>query len=149
VLIYHDGKVASLAPSNGGYGIMSGLVSDGAFYYTYSWGSGIHRSHVARLEIKDGKLISSDTGGFKDLDLFVSDAPDGKVRIKSGKFESFNHYRDPKEFGIITSDSSSKLKILDSKGNSLPPTARMKRRAIDQGFVGEESSPSNRHFRLA
>ena len=35
---------------------MSGMVSKGEFYYTYSFGSGIHRSHVAKLQLLDGRL---------------------------------------------------------------------------------------------
>ena len=78
--MYHKGQVKPIAPSFGGSGLLSGMMHDGGFYFTYSMGSGIHRSHVAMLRLVDGKLKRWESGGFMDLDLFVSlDSHDVKL----------------------------------------------------------------------
>jgi hypothetical protein len=120
--VYHNGKIASLAPSVGGYGLMSGLINSGEFYYTYSWGSGIHRSHVAKLRIADGKLKSTDSGGFEGQDLFVVADSGGKVRVVSGDFKEFNRWEKGKDIGFIGMTNSSALQIIGPKGGVVPPT---------------------------
>lgn len=119
--IYHDGRITSLAPTIGGNGLMSGVMRNGEFYFTYSWGSGIHRSHVAKLEVADGNLKSWDSGGFQDADLFVSIGHDGKVKVHSGVFKGFNHWEAGKDIGFVETTNSSRLLIVDSKGEVITP----------------------------
>ena len=51
-----EGVVHPFVESFGGHGVMSGVVHANALYYSYSWGSGIHRSFVGRLTIQNGIL---------------------------------------------------------------------------------------------
>jgi hypothetical protein len=80
--------VKTLGVSFGGYGLMSGLVQGESFYFTYSWGSGIHRSHVGKLQIVNDEVKFWDSGGFFNLDLFLSRRTDGEIAVVSGRFES-------------------------------------------------------------
>ncbi|HEY1789206.1 MAG TPA: hypothetical protein VGJ73_13680 [Verrucomicrobiae bacterium] len=118
--IYHNGKITVIAPTFGGFGLMSGLVSRGKFYYTYSWGSGIHRSHVARLRFENGKLEIEGSGGFQDKDLFVSTDLGGKVNVLSGMFKEFNHWEAASEIGFVGGTNSAGLEIIDANGNVAP-----------------------------
>jgi hypothetical protein len=119
--LYSRGKVSVLAPNVGGYGLMSGLMHDGEFYYTYSWGSGIHRSHVAKLARSGGELRFSVSGGFQDRDLFVAAGSDSKVHVFLGEFKSFNHYERGKDVGTVAEQSASGLEILDAHQTVLAP----------------------------
>jgi len=120
--IYHNGKITPIAPTFGGHGLMSGLISNGDFYYTYSCGSGMHRSHVAKLRITNDKPEIFESGGFQEEDLFVSTDPGGKVRVLSGTFEDFNHWETAKDIGFVGSTNASALQIIDVKGKVVIPT---------------------------
>ncbi|HTY88710.1 MAG TPA: hypothetical protein VMB80_14680 [Candidatus Acidoferrum sp.] len=120
--IYHDEKISSLAPTVGGYGLMSGLMNNGDFYYTYSWGSGIHRSHVAKLRVVDGKLKSWDSGGFEGQDLFVTGDSKGKVRVLSGEFKEFNRWDAAKDIGFVGMTNTPQLQIIGPTGEVIAPT---------------------------
>ena len=43
IFAYHDGKLTPFGSAFGGFGLMSAVVEKEILYYTYSWGSGIHR----------------------------------------------------------------------------------------------------------
>lgn len=117
--IYHDGKIVALKS-----GLTSGLMSNGEFFYTWEWGSGIGRSQVARLRIADGSLESSESIEFPYQFLFVSAGPDGKVRVLSGMpTEEFNHWEAAKDIGFVgETNSSGLLQIIDGNGKVVIPT---------------------------
>jgi len=119
--IYHAGKITSFAPTFGGYGLMSGVMHNGEFYYTYSWGSGVHRSHVAKLRLGNGELKYWDSGGFQDADLFVT-ASGGYVRVVSGEFKDFNKWERSKDMGTVRTNDSTEIQIIGAKGETVAPT---------------------------
>lgn len=142
--VYHDGKITSLAPSVGGYGLMSGLIDNGEFYYTYSWGSGIHRSHVAKLRIADGKLKSTDSGGFEGQDLFVAADSGGKVRVVSAEFKEFNRWEKGKDIGFVGMTNSSALQIVGPKGEVIQPTFPYHIEKSQQDDAANRRSPNEK-----
>jgi hypothetical protein len=118
--IYHDGKIVSLESY---CGLLSGLVNNGEFYYTWAWGSGIGRSQVVRLRIAGGRLEILQSGEFWYQDLIVSTSPGGKVQVLSGMFRGlFNHVDAAKEIGFVRSTNSSELQIIDANGKVVAPT---------------------------
>ena len=131
--LYHDGKIISLAPTIGGYGLMSGMMSKGEFYYTYSSGSGIHRSHVAKLQLLGGQLKLWSSDGFQATDLFVTGGSDGKVHVLSGKFNYFNHWEAAKGIGTIAEGNFPKIEIIDSDGKVVVPTFPSQKRSQSSG----------------
>jgi hypothetical protein len=96
LLIYHDGKLAPFANAFGGHGLMSAVVSGGKLYYTYSFGSGRHRCHLAQLSIVGGKLAFAESGPLLEQDCFVK--KDGaRLRLEKGEFEKFNAWKAPRD----------------------------------------------------
>ena len=142
--MYHDGQVKPLVLSLGGSGLMSGMMHDGGFYFTNSWGSGIHRSHVAMLRLVDGKLKRWESGGFRDLDLFVSVDSHGEIHVLSGQFQEFNRWTEGKEFGTVKALSSSELQIVAVTGKVIVPMFPYEATKIEQDSVpnGDQSNPS-------
>jgi hypothetical protein len=105
LLIYHDGKLTPFACTFGGSGLMSALVLDGKLYYTYSWGSGIHRSHVGRLTIFGGKLMFAESGPLFDQDCFIK--RDGaRLLLEEGEFLGFNAWKTGQRIGEISANES-------------------------------------------
>lgn len=111
-LVYR-GNVYQLGSGFGGLGTVSFAVSDlnqdGAFelYYTYSWGSGIHRSHIgyfdsASLEMTDFDISCVD----KDMVLAVQDGRLGAYEAKMDFGGFVNISAEPLEkIGEITVDN--------------------------------------------
>lgn len=139
--LYHDGTITSLAPTVGGHGLMSGVMHNGEFYYTYSWGSGIHRSHVAKLQLANDKLKHWDSGGFQDADLFVSDARGDKVYVLSGEYKDFNHWEAGKEIGTVGTTHSSELQIVGPNGQVVAPTFPYREWKSQQDGAANGSQP--------
>ncbi|HXC36728.1 MAG TPA: hypothetical protein VNV43_12685 [Candidatus Acidoferrales bacterium] len=123
--IYYGGKIVEFEEWPA---IMSGLVSNGDFYYTWVFGSGLVRSQVVRLRIADGKVEISKSAEFPDQDqyglLFVSAGPGGKVRVSSGMYTGeFNQCEEPKkDIGFVgETNSSGQLQIVDANGKVVTP----------------------------
>jgi hypothetical protein len=119
--IYHNGEMTSLGPDIGGSGLMSGLIQNGEFYCTYSWGSGIHRSHVVKLRVEKGRLRRWDSGGYVGNDVFVSRGLDDKVQIFTGEFKEFNHWEAGTNIGFVVTTNSSEIQIVGPEGNVVVP----------------------------
>jgi len=117
--VYRDGKASPFATTFGGYGLMSAVVSGNNLYYTYSWGSGRHRSHVGRLAIDKGELSIVESGGFADVDLCVKEV-NGRVRVEQGTFRTFNAWKRGKSLGTVEVRDS-RLSIVDEAGTELSP----------------------------
>jgi hypothetical protein len=106
---------------------MSGVMHNGEFYYTYSWGSGIHRSHVAKLRLEKGEMKSWESGGFQDIDLFVTADSGRGVHINSGKFKDFNKCESDKRFGTLSVLNSREIQIVGTNREVISPTFPFKR----------------------
>lgn len=117
--VLYSGSVRALGQSFGGYGLMSGLVQGSSFYFTYSWGSGIHRSHVGKLQVVNGDLQVWDSGGFFDVDLFLSRRGNGQIAIVSGKFESFNQWMQSSEYAQVDETDVAATKLIGLDGTVL------------------------------
>jgi len=118
-LIYRDGALTPFANAFGGFGLMSAVLAEDGLYYTYSWGSGIHRSHVGRLCIEDGRLAILESGGYVNTDLFVRKVKGG-IKVESGRFTGFNSWEAAEKFGWLKQQGSS-LVIVDEEGAKVPP----------------------------
>ena len=102
LFIYHRGEVIPFAIHFGGFGLTSASVHDGDLFYTYSWGSGIHRSHIGRVSLKSGQLEISDSGGFIDYELFI----DSSNTVYDAKFKDFNSWSSEVELGSVRYSSN-------------------------------------------
>ena len=116
--VLHEEAVKALGESFGGYGLMCGLVQGESFYFTYSFGSGIHRSHVGKLQIVNGEVKLWDTGGFFNRDLFLR-RTSTEIAVESGRFESFNGWLDPIDFGWIDESEPAATKLVGLDGSVL------------------------------
>lgn len=87
----HDGQLIPFTTTFGGFGLMSAVVADDTLHYTYSWGSGIHRSHVGEMRVVDGQIQIQESDGHVHCDLFVR-LEDGNVVVEEGDFHAFNDY---------------------------------------------------------
>lgn len=117
--LYYDMKIVPFACSFGGRGIMSGYVDDDVFYFTYSWGSGIHRSHLGVIRIVDCEIQSIDSGGFEGVDFFVTKTDDGTI-LETGQFNGFNNWSTSAYFGdvVITND---RIIVRNDTADSIDP----------------------------
>jgi hypothetical protein len=120
--IFHNREISPIACAFGGFGLMSGLVDDGLLYLTYSWGSGIHRSHVAVVEPGACELRTLDAGGFISTistDLFLVEGEDG-VHVENGLYIDFNHWQPGPHVGrvVVTDDL---VIVVDEQGAVVEP----------------------------
>jgi hypothetical protein len=93
-LLVGHGKVQRLGESFGGSGVMSACLADldgdgtDELVYSFSWGSGIHRSHVAAWKpAANGKGVEVVASLAFLGDLFVRRLGDGTVGIEVGEFK--------------------------------------------------------------
>lgn len=102
----------------GGHGLMSAAMHKGTLYGSYSWGSGLHRSHLFSLTIADAKPKLRETGGFASKDLFVSVGKDGTLAVQSGGFQAFNKWKNVADFGVL-SIVEKELRVVDANGENV------------------------------
>jgi hypothetical protein len=114
--VIRQGKLTVLGCSIGGYGLMSGVVQPSGFYYTYSWGSGIHRSHIGRMEVVNEELKFWESGGFAGRDLFVSPTSSGGIQVVAGRYAEVNQWLEAQEFGLIDQQDPAQMKIIGPDG---------------------------------
>lgn len=94
--IMYDGKVYSIGECFGGFGITSmalaDLNRDGEYelYYTFSWGSGIHRSQVGYFEPKSKEVHIFDYSLYND-DMMLTVNESGDLCVNKASFE-FDDY---------------------------------------------------------
>jgi hypothetical protein len=113
-LALHRGLLTPCAVTSGGHGLMSAVVWNGQCYYSYSWGSGIHRSHLGRIAVTRGTLTRLDSVGYPHLDLFVRIAATGP-RVERGGFERFNVWHGGEPVGTVAVGGSG-LVLLEDTG---------------------------------
>jgi len=87
--LIHRGQVYELGKWFGGDGVLSlcltELNDEPVLAYTYSWGSGIHRSHLAVCRVSGGKIQQSQPDfALRDKDMIVK-SQDGKCTVFVGK----------------------------------------------------------------
>ena len=102
------GRAHLLCGGIGGHGIQSMCVtdldSDGApeLTYTYSWGSGIHRSLVGVVCIDDGRLLREEAPLAFVGDLFVRKESDSRVLVEIGTYGwEFSSWTPEAQLGAI------------------------------------------------
>ena len=113
--IYKDGALTTFGNSFGGYGLMSATMDEDMLFYTYSWGSGIHRSHVGALSIMGDQIQILETVGFVNEDLFVRNMG-GQSIIEVGDYLGFNSWE---KSGVLGQPKllNGSLSIIDHEGN--------------------------------
>lgn len=99
-LLCRDGKIMPITNTFGGWGLMSAVVDDNALFYTYSWGSGVHGSHIARLCVDGSRISIVESQPYWNRDVFVRLCENGVV-AESGEFHSFNRWRCDSELGTL------------------------------------------------
>jgi hypothetical protein len=91
--VLREGKVLPIGQAFGGDGVTTVLVADlGAekrplLIYTFAWGSGVHRSEVAALDLTAGepKELRLDPVNFSMQDYVLHKADNGAVEVLIGK----------------------------------------------------------------
>lgn len=116
--VLYGGTVTELGRSFGGYGLMSGLVKGQSFYFTYSFGSGLQRSQVGKLQIVEGAVKLWATDDFFERDLFLR-RTDSAIAIESGLFQVFNGWTEPGDFGWIDESDPAATKVIGLDGSVL------------------------------
>jgi hypothetical protein len=85
--VVRDGRAEQIGEGFGGYGVVSmcaaDLNGDGAdeLVYSFSWGSGIHRSRLAYADLRQPALVQhvAEAACFRMEDMMVRPAADGSV----------------------------------------------------------------------
>jgi hypothetical protein len=103
-----DGRAYFLCQGFGGNGIMSACVtdldSDGVpeLTYTYSWGSGIHRSLIGVARVEGDHLLQEEPAMAFIGDLFVRKESDTRVVVEIGRYEwEFSSWTPEAQLGAI------------------------------------------------
>jgi hypothetical protein len=115
-VICSHGKIFPFVNSFGGSGLMSAVVMDDALYYSYSWGSGIHRSLVGRLRVVAGKIHLQESEPRWSADLLVEKTSAGAIKVFVASFRKFNRWVEPSPVGRIDLQERERLKIVDDAG---------------------------------
>jgi hypothetical protein len=139
-----------------GWGVMSLCVVDldgdrkPALVYTYSWGMGFHRSHVAVFREKDGKIwdavvpfaFMGDPSGLQG-DLFAKRLDDGSVDIEIGRYQrQVNRWTNATRLGKLSiSEKNGQLQADVAIRDDLP--AELKQQVLTRIIHG---SPRNREL---
>lgn len=127
LFVVHAGKLTPFAETLGGSGLMSAVVSGKKLYYTYSWGSGIHRSHLGQLFVTGGKLTFVESGALVDKDCFVKqDGP--TLRLEKGDFHTFNTWKPGQKLGDITPTDTG-FTVRDETGKEIAKLSGKAKRA--------------------
>lgn len=117
LFICHAGKLTPFAVTFGGHGLMSAAVSEGSMYYTYSWGSGEHRSHVGRLTVVNAKPVVAESGPLLGEDFFIK--KDGAaIRLEKGTFEKFNGWKSGEKAGSVAGKETG-FAVIDDTGKEI------------------------------
>ncbi|MBN1610840.1 MAG: hypothetical protein JW940_29685 [Polyangiaceae bacterium] len=119
LLAYYQGELYPFAATFGGHGLMSGVLQGDAFYYSYSWGSGIHRSVLGRLTIGDAEPEFVESGGFMNIDLFLT-LGDTEIQVEQGTYRDYEDWTGAVPFGTLV-DRGTELGVIDSEGNEIVP----------------------------
>ncbi len=117
--IVRGGSLSPFASSFGGFGLMSTVLLDGALYYSYSWGSGVHRSCLGRISLEKGELQICETQEFLFSDLFLRSVK-GRIRVEIGTYYAPNAWQDGQPVGWLEYRESALL-LVDDAGAEISP----------------------------
>jgi len=127
------GKVYPLGQSFGGSGVMSMCVADldkdskPELIYSFSFGSGIHRSHVALCILQpDGIEEAQVPFAYRDGDIFVKKTDDCNVSVEVGAFsQEFGKWTPKATLGKLELTTKDGKPVLDVKfAEDLPDAVR-------------------------
>lgn len=123
--IYRDCVVTLLTDDPNPFGrILSGVVANGAFYYSWTVGSGISYSILGKLAPDGAALARTISYSYSNASL---NPPNLVVALESGQvvvyratvdWEHFNDWLNPELMGTLK-DFGDRLGILDSNGHEL------------------------------
>ncbi len=97
-----SGKLVEFGETFGGHGLMSALVHRGCLYYTFSWGSGVHRTQLGLMKVDRGKLDIWESDGFVNSNLIVEEQG-GKVVLVLAAYNGFNKWEPEEVVGVADS----------------------------------------------
>jgi hypothetical protein len=106
-------------------GLSSAVVRGDALYYSYASGSGVVRSLVGRLRLRDCLPELVESGGYAPPDshgtfkLFLRQDGENLVAEK-GRYLALNDWSDPVWFGTVSATDTS-IDLLDSEGHVIAP----------------------------
>lgn len=116
--ILYDGESYSVGTCFGGYGITSmalaDLNKDGTYelYYTFSWGSGLHRSHVGYFEPINKEIHVFEDDVLLESDMILTINSSGDLCVNSATI-------DMDDFVNFTIKAQDFIGTLDFKGNQV------------------------------
>jgi hypothetical protein len=116
---YYQGVLYPFGSTMGGHGLMSGVLQGDAFYYSYSWGSGIHRSVLGKLTIGEAGPEFVESGGFSSRDLFLAQGDD-EIAVEDGTYRGYDDWMAAEPFGTLV-DRGTELAVVDSEGQEIVP----------------------------
>ncbi|MCD4658186.1 MAG: hypothetical protein K8S87_11665 [Planctomycetes bacterium] len=90
---------------------------DDIMYYTYSFGSGVHRSHIGRLSIENERIVMQEFGYFENEDVFIKNI-NGKIYVEYGfPKEVFNTWTKFESLGYLESKEIDNIVIVKDEGH--------------------------------
>lgn len=95
--LLYQGEVYSLGEWFGGYGVMSMALADlnedgkPELYFTFSWGSGIHRSHAAYFDPSEKEVVVFDYADW-DADMIVIDNGLGGLSLYAAEIVGMDNF---------------------------------------------------------
>ena len=98
--LLYEGKVYSLGEWFGGFGVTSITLADlnadqkPELYFTYSWGSGLHHSHVAYFDPVGKKVVTLDYAQLNN-DMLITENEEGGLSLYEAtipRMESFVNF---------------------------------------------------------
>jgi hypothetical protein len=125
----HGSDLELLVGNGGAYGLSSATVSDDALYYSYAFGSGLVRSHIGRLRVRDCVLERVESGGYAPSGgpslLFVKASGDlltraGAVVAEAGVYDAFNSWHAEVWFGTVLAAETS-IGLVDADDQLIEP----------------------------
>ena len=124
--IYRDCALMILTEDCSWFGpILSGAATKGAFYYSWSWGSGIYRSFLGKVAPDDDRLVKTSSVAYFNPSMgppgLVVASEDGQVVVYRATvhWAKFNEWQNPELIGTLADDGDH-LAIVDSDGQELP-----------------------------
>jgi hypothetical protein len=108
------------------FGVLtSGVVANGAFYYSWSLGSGIFQSRLGKLVPNGTALVKTESPGYwnstKGPPGLVVQASGANLAVYRAATSAFNVWSNPELIGTLA-DFGDRLAILDSSSREIPET---------------------------
>jgi hypothetical protein len=128
VAFLYRGCAVTLPTEDWTFGLIdSGVVANGAFYYSWGWGSGIYRSNLGKLAPNGTSLVRTTSPAYFN----PSSGPPGLVvALEDGRlvvyratvyWGKFNEWLDPEPMGFLK-DFGDRLAVVDDSGKELSTT---------------------------